>query len=191
MIHIVSGFLRSYTTMMMHCLEAGGLSPVFDAERDQWAVEHGEVNPGNSLREITNETYQRMLAEPREFDGKLVKVLSKYGYLKLPEWPCRVVLMTRHPEEIRQSFHRVFGKPLLFGDEEGNQVPLTDQLYEHIIKGAMADLVVQGIDFTLVRGDNAVENPLTVFGYLKENGWPIDVEKAAAVVKVECRHVVV
>jgi hypothetical protein len=178
--------------MMMHCLEAGGLNPVWDSERDQWASEQGmEVNPGNKMREITDATLASFAYNPAQYEGRLIKLITKYGYLRLPKWDYKVVLMVRDPEEIRQSFARVFDKPLTYTGDNGEQVPLTNELYYHIISGVADDLDKQNIRFTPFNSRMVLERPLAVFRYLKNNGWPIDPERAAVVVQPQHQHVLV
>ena len=192
MIYIISGYMRSYTTMMMHCLEAGGMEVVWDSERDDWASQNGiEVNPDNKLREITDSTLATFWENPAQFDGKVIKILSKYGYLRLPPWEYKVIVMTRNPEEIRQSFHRVFGKPLEYSDPSGESKPLSDDLYEHILRGTLSDLANAGIDALLLSGNTVLKKPLQVFEFLKQNGWPIEPQRAAAEVQPQYQHIAV
>lgn len=192
MIYVVAGFMRSCTSMMMHCLEAGGMHPFWDSERDDWASTNPmEVNPQNQLREITDTTWQDFQANPKKYDGRLLKIITKYGYLRLPKWNYRVVLMVRNPEEIRQSFARVFGKPLTYTGDDGKQIPLTDQLYLHIISGVVSDLMEQKVSFVSFQSSHVLKNPLTAFECLQENGWPVNPKRATSVVKHEHQHVTV
>lgn len=192
MIYIVAGFLRSHTTMMMHCLEAGGLRPFWDSERDDWASSNPvEVNPQNQLREITDTTWEDFQANPKKYDGRLLKIITKYGYLRLPKWDYRVLLMVRNPEEIRQSFARVFGKPLTYTGDDGQETPLSDQLYLHVISGVASDLMEQKIPFVSFQSSQVLKNPLKAFECLQDNGWPINAKKAAKVVNAVHQHVVV
>ena len=50
MIFIVSGFMRTGTSMMMKCLEAGGLEAVFNPTRERmnkdFGDEHDQPNEG-------------------------------------------------------------------------------------------------------------------------------------------------
>ena len=190
MIYVVTGFLRSYTTMMMHCLEAGGMTPVWDSDRDDWAATQGTVNPNNEMREINQNTLDDFRANPARYSGRLIKILSKYGYLNLPPWQYKVLLMMRNPEEIRQSFHRVFDKPLVYTGDNGEQVPLTDEMYYGLIFNTANELVAAGITPVVVKGDKVIANPLGAFNALRDRGWPIDPEKAAAVVQPAERHCV-
>ena len=192
MIYVVAGFLRSHTTMMMHCLEAGGMKSLWDSERDEWAKENGvEVNPRSEMREISDTTLKSFAHNPSRYDGRLIKLITKYGYLRLPAWQYKVILMVRDPEEIRQSFHRVFGKPLTYTGEAGEQVPLTNELYYHVISGVAADLTAQNIPFTPFNSRDVLQKPLGAFRYLAQHGWPIHAENAAAVVQPQHQHVTV
>ena len=192
MIYLTVGFLRSHTTMMMHCLEAGGLRPFWDSERDDWASSNPvEVNPQNQLREITDTTWDDFQANPKKYDGRLLKIITKYGYLRLPKWDYRVVLMVRNPEEIRQSFTRVFGKPLTYTKDDGSEAPLTDKLYYHVISGVTYDLTEANIPFIPFNSRDVLTKPLGAFRYLEQHGWPIQPDNAARVVQAVHQHVVV
>lgn len=190
MIYIVAGFMRSHTTMMMHCLEAGGMTPVWDSERDDWAKEQGvEINPRNEMREIGNETLNSFAQHPERYDGKLIKLITKYGYLRLPKWDYKVILMIREPEEIRASFARVFGKPLVYTGNNGEQQPLTRELYFHLMASVASDLTEQDIPFIPLHSKYVLKSPEGTFKFLKNHGWPIDPLLAAAVVQKEHQHV--
>jgi len=100
MITIVSGFIRSGTSMMMRMLHVGGLPVVFDAERRPADVQ----NP-NGYYESPEfmELSPEGLACVGLLDGKAVKIIAA----GLPHWPAhmpaKVIFMERDVWERAQS----------------------------------------------------------------------------------------
>ena len=102
MILIVSGMPRSGTSLMMRCLEGGGIPVLKNTERDN---KYPEDNP-NGYYEINN--MHRVGAEPRLLhaaDGKAVKVLMPW-LLQLSiedHGSMRVIFMRRNFKELVRS----------------------------------------------------------------------------------------
>lgn len=111
MIYIVTGFMRSGTSMMCECLEAGGMSVVKSESRDRFGAAHSDeryaVNP-NGLYE-PNPGDMQTDGWPRMHDGKAIKVVFPL-ISSLAVHAYKVVAMLREPEEIRQSYEAAFGQ---------------------------------------------------------------------------------
>lgn len=114
MIHVVSGFVRTGTSMMMACLTAGGLTSAFDPARER-LNDHGDEH----YRPNRSGFYELSMREcgkpgwPIQHQGKLIKVMSWFLDSLEPNQEgggYRIVLMHRDPEEIRQSFEAAFGE---------------------------------------------------------------------------------
>ena len=108
-------------------------------------------------------------------EGKLVKVLWG-GLPRLVVHPYRVVFMTRHPEEIRQSYGAFFGN-----------VPGPVQLVVDRYDALMVDAVEmlrnrRDTEVWTFKYREIVKDPRPAFERLHADGWPIDAEKAAAMV---------
>ena len=173
MISIVSGFMRTGTSMMMRALEAGGMEPVYAARRDQkmndrWGDELYSPNQGG-LYELDRASYQHPDFPGPRFDGKLIKLLVG-GMFRLKAGDYRVVFMTRDPEEIRQSHEAFFGRPFD-----------TAQYWQ--IMNRCTGILEQrrDVNLTVFRYEDVVANPLPAFTQLTAAGWPIDATVAAAV----------
>lgn len=117
MIYVVSGYMRSGTSMMMQCLEAGGMSVVRSDERDQLNNVHSDDN----YKPNPNGLYEPSIYEmhqpnwPKQHDGKAVKVVAPFvNNLAIHHY--HVVFMRRDSEEIRQSYEAAFGGKLLCKD---------------------------------------------------------------------------
>lgn len=180
MIYLVGGFMRSGTSMMMRCLEAGGLEAVYSTERDaeneaRWADDKYHPNEGGFCELRAYEYRDPGLLDRCE--GKLVKCLRR-GPLRLPEGrQYSIIIMRRDGEEIRQSAQAIFSAdlPRSYGDEANR-----------LIDGVAAELRKRpNWHVQQVKYRDVVECPRLVFRALD---WPIDADRAAAVVRPElCR----
>ncbi len=175
-LYVVSGFMRTGTSMMMKALEAGGIEACYRQSRDEmkarFADEHYDPNIGG-LFELERGDYKG-LGFPKKYDGKLIKALN-YGVPRMSVMAdgIRVVFMRRDTEEIRQSFEAFFSKPLR--NSERLEKKVLDQIKQ--IKKRRDVLSLDILWYRSVVGD-----PLHHFRILKQSGWPIDIQTAAAVV---------
>jgi len=172
MIYIVSGFMRSGTSMMMSCLEAGGMSVVKSERREEF----GKVHSDDQYAVNANGLYEPDPAEfkesgwPRQHDGKAIKVVVPWlPHLAVHDY--RVVFMRRDPEEIRQSYEAAFGMKLN-----------ADEIQQR------CDLAVERLnnrrDVELIELQYAevIAEPLSTFESLLYAGWPIGPVEAALAV---------
>ena len=112
-VYVVSGFMRSGTSMMMKALEAGGMDAVYRQSRDvmknRFADEEYDPNIGG-LFELERSDYQKP-DFPHGYEGKLIKALRMGpGRMAVMPGGIRVVFMRRDAEEIRQSYMAFFGR---------------------------------------------------------------------------------
>lgn len=175
MLYIVSGFMRTGTSMMMRALEAGGLEAVYSKRRDaEMNARWGQPDylPNDSYYELEAEDYLRGDLEQR-YPGKLVKCLWG-GVIRLPPSDYRVVFMRRPAAEIRVSLLAFFGD-----DYAARQFPDLDKAMNGIV-GVLKDRKsFRSVDVVEYR--DVLADPAKVFRRLKSGGWPIDVKKAAAI----------
>lgn len=184
-LYVVSGFMRTGTSMMMKALEAGGLDAEYQQSRDvmkaRFADEHYDPNIGG-LYELERKDYLSP-GFPKQYEGKLIKALNMeyqneggvVKSMKVMPNGIRVVFMKRDPEEIRQSFDAFFGRQL---PEE--QIETLAQRWETCIERIENRKDVLSLDVFWYR--DVVRKPEKYFKKLKETGWPIDVKKAVSVV---------
>ena len=175
MIYIVSGFMRSGTSMMMKALEAGGMDAVYSRARDvNMNDRFGEADyvPNDSYYELDVDEYRRP-DFPAPYDGRLVKCLCG-GIERLPVGEYRVVYMRRPADEIRLSMTAFFGRP--------NAAAMRHHFDEQMKQ--TADILRDRRSFVSVDEvwyADVIANPLAVFTRLAEIGWPIDPVKSAMV----------
>lgn len=182
MIYLVTGWMRSGTSMMMGALRAGGLEVVHDPSRKEefsvWEDEHYEANP--QYWEPSTEMIKTP-GFPRGHDGKLMKVLwGGLGWLA-PTRGLRVVCMKRDPEEIRQSMEAFWPRtraPEFLSEPGGYEERL--QLTVDILNNRRDVHSVTVLEYA-----DVVADPFAVFRGLEISGWPINHTSAAAHVQPE------
>ncbi len=174
MIYIVSGFMRSGTSMMMEALIAGGLSPAYSPTRDhqlnaKWGDPDVGYTPNTAYYELDGETYNDPNF-PSMFEGRVLKCL--YGGLeRLKVGSYRCVFMRRPHEEIKTSCLAAFGTipPLAAASDF--------DLYIETLIARVRDrrsfLSVDEVWYADVLAD-----PVGAFTRLD---WPIDAIKASAI----------
>lgn len=173
MIYVVSGFMRSGTSMMMEALQAGGMPIVHDHTRDEVndraSDEHYRPNP-NALFEPA---YTREMLEPgwpRQYDGRAVKVVIPF-VPNMSVHDYRVVIMRRDPEEIRQSLEAAFGMKRDL-----------DYLSRRIDEGVKTIYNRKDVrDITELNYRDVVTDPAS----LQALDWPFDLKAAMGVINVD------
>lgn len=176
--YIVSGFMRTGTSMMMAALEAGGMEVSARESREvmrkQYADEFYDPNAGG-LYELEMDDY-RALDFPRQYGGKLIKCLVG-GLDQLCVMPkIKIVFMRRDVEEVVQSYEAFFDQKLLI-----NKLDFQKKM----------DLVIErmhnrkDVEIDVLWYRDVIEHPREAFDALKLSGWPIDAERAAAITNPE------
>ena len=173
MIYLVTGFMRSGTSLMMQALEAGGLPVVRNEARDQITRFHGgfayEANPAG-LYEVSPEEMEQP-GFPRQHDGRAVKVVvAALGHLAVHDY--RVVCMHREARQVVDSAWRAF------------RIKVTAATVRAWVDEGVKTLDNRRDvrDVQHVAYENVLADPALV---LKRLDWPIDAEAAAKVVKPE------
>lgn len=162
--------MRTGTSMMMRALEAGGMETAYKVDRDKmknhFSDEHYDANIGG-LYELERQDYKNP-EFPKKYDGKLIKALN-IGVPRMTVMSngIRVVFMRRDKEEVRQSYDAFFGQQL--------QVQNLDERMEAIKEKILNRKDV--ISFHEFWFRDVIDNPLKHFQILKDEGWPIKVDK--------------
>ena len=183
-VYIVSGFMRSGTSMMMLALQGGGMIADFDPARDNRLNNRfadGNYNPNEGgFFELSRKSYKDP-DFPLRYRGLLIKALfgamaGLPGHLGLK---YKIAYMLRDPEEIRQSYEAFFRRG----------APAAHRHYEPLMEKVQG-ILTQRRDVTLtpLQYREVVDNPLDAFEHLALVGWPIEPEAAASVVNPDlCR----
>ena len=172
--YIVSGYMRTGTSMMMQALEAGGLKTAFNPIRNKMNKQHGDKdykpNPGG-FYELSRKEYSQY-GFPRMYQGKLIKCLWG-GLWKFFPGDYLIVFMRRDPEEIRQSYEAFFDQPP--PPSFKNFKDITKDTLEYI--KVRKDMQVLEINYR-----DVIDNPKKIFTQIKKFGFPININKATKVV---------
>lgn len=182
-LYVVSGFMRTGTSMMMRALEAGGMDARYRQSRDEmknrYADERYDPNVGG-LYELARQDYRR-LGFPHGYEGHLIKALNTgVPSMSVMSHGIRVVFMRRDSEEIRQSYLAFFNRELL-------EAPNLDRKMEDIIERIQNRKDVLSLDVFWYR--EIVAQPQKHFEALAAHGWPVNPATAAAMVEPAlCRY---
>lgn len=175
MIYVVSGYMRSGTSMMMKCLSAAGLEACYSRQKDDILNMRYERDGYLPNPEGFFELGRKEFKNPefvKKYSGKLIKVLH-WRLETLPSYNYKVVFMTRDPKEIEVSYLKMFQR----------RPPFVLQKYDELVNRCVESLESNGIDVILVDHRDVIENPLSVFNEMKEKAWPItDIDKAVSAV---------
>jgi hypothetical protein len=175
-LYAVGGFMRTGTSMMMKCLEAGGLRAAKRTSRDTMKDRFGddEYNPNiGGLYELERRDYLKF-DFPRGYEGMVLKALN-HGIPKMEVMPngIRCVFMRRPAEEIRQSYAAFFNRQI-------RNIANLDRNMESIIGRINNRKDV--LSLHVFWYGEVVGDPEYHFALLQSSGWPIDVRKAASIV---------
>ena len=163
----------------MRCIEAGGLEAVFNEKLDAiWQLTAGtdDYNPNPNGYYHSEDDQTDWPSFHRDHKGKVIKI-PRADLAIVPRGKYKLVFMVRNPKEIIASM-RKFSPYVSWGDMERNAY-----LYD-IVKKATLDRIRDRGDYDIleVQYADVVENPKNEFEKIRDFGFPIDVEKAAAMV---------
>lgn len=175
-LYLVINVHRSGSSMMMCCLEAGGLVAVYDKTQD--AMNHSAPtdyvpNPNGFYQfnqEVTPAFYE-------QYKGNLVKYpVRKIN--NLPPGNYKVILLHRNPEEIRTSMSK--WTPF---ESWGNNETLT--YFYDLFMSTVKSILSKRNDVKLLEVNyrDIINSPSATFEAIKNFGFPIDVNKC--VLKVD------
>ena len=172
-ITVVVSYMRSGSSMMMGCLEAGGI-PTYHDHKTEMNTTHGDEkykpNAGGFFEMSPNQAIAKDFIANAA--GKAVKLLRSAA-LHLPEHDYRVVVLWRHPEESRQSYEA-------FANDRWPLGEVTYTQYRESWKRLVETLRERpDMDVQTLNMRDVVFRPERELASL---GWPIDVKKAAAYV---------
>jgi hypothetical protein len=173
--YIVSGYMRTGTSMMMQCISgSSNLEIEYDEIREELNKRYGDEFYLPNPRGFFELALDRVLriGFPREFEGKLIKVLYG-GLMSLVAGDYKIVFMMRDKEEIRQSYEAFFdmGPPKLL------------EHYDELMKDTIERADTRNdTDIVVFNYRDVVDQPQEKFQILKDRGWPIDVSQAASIV---------
>ena len=184
MIYVVSGMCRSGTSMVMHALIKGGIPAIYDIGKADarllWLKEKGyDANPDGLFELYKSSLLKRF---PNDLNKECVKIQDWQweGLSGEAKDGILVVYMLRNKTSVFKSCAAFTGS-MNFEKLEvrySSQFDIIEQIE------ARTDVV----SVTVLNYENVVKNPDYGFGLLKTHGFPINVTRAASVVKPEYAH---
>lgn len=179
-IYIVTSLHRSGSSMMMRCLEAGGMEVVCDKSADydldeQFGSDGYAPNP-NGYYQMPHDLFEHAnLTEM--LSGKVVKIyLDMLNSLPVADY--KIIFMRRNQKEILASMAKMSGGEHLGYEQENVE---NDSIFVEEKKSQFS----LRPDFNIIEIDYAelVKNPEESFSKIKEFGFPIDITKACEMVE--------
>lgn len=175
-ITVVSGLPRSGTSLMMRMLEAGGLPPLTDHERQP-----DDDNP-NGYYEFED---VKAIADSADWlqqaDGRAVKMVYRLLQHLPSDREFRVIFMRRHPDEILQSQKRMLQRNGIETEVPDDQLKA---LFERELQQFYAWLPSQPHLKTInVSYNDLLANPVTVLSHINRHlDYSLDVDAMASVI---------
>jgi hypothetical protein len=210
MIYVVSGYMRSGTTMMMEALVTGGLTGAYREDGDIYSLRAGKL-----LYELGRCPNCLPSIKVVQSEGRIQVGVSSKREKPCQGYPCIIDFRT-YPQDYEERVVKVLcntqGSYLQDVLKDGPKYKVLFMLRDPIeIKASMesffrrpAPSMVQDPETYLthveemfrsapysklqVQFRKVVEEPLAWFKFMKAMGWPIDPEAAAATVNEEEYH---
>ncbi len=173
--YVVAGMKRTGTSMMMECLEKGGLEICWDKERDGKVHLEQPNNPNIHFYELDVPEAAWLPLAP--YKGKCVKLMGT-RCLGRKAAPLKVLYIARDPEARAHSLWAACG------EMKGRSY--YDRLRtQHVKELSVSDEIDT---LSILDYDDVLKHPLKSFCALRNDGWPIDPVKAASGVNPELKH---
>jgi len=184
MLYVVAGHRRTGTSAMMQALENGGMDACYAQTSNQDPYPDIKVcrwYPGDHY-ELTDAD-QKDESFPRTYDGKLIKSLN-FGVIGMRTMDngIKVIYMRRNAEEVRQSHYGFYPKFNWVGFNAEHYSNIDDAIVENIVNRRDVR------SLNTVWYQELIDDPVRIFSSLKNNGWDIDVDKAAKVIDIKKKH---
>lgn len=175
-VYLVTSLHRSISSMMMRCLEAGGMDMVSGREQDKMNINAAILNPKyipnpNGFYAMDDEEEFERSDFFAEYANKLLKIPPN-RLLGLPKGDCWIIFIKRNPEEILASMKKF----LPF-----NLFPFEPAIwfYDPVVGALIKKLKAKGYRISIVDYSEVIKNPTKTFQKLK---LPINIRKAVKMV---------
>lgn len=185
MIYVVSGFMRSGTSMMMNALKAGGIQPYYSIARERM-MEAGNkvrnINP-DKFYEVGQQEYMRFGMVSEVPDECSIKIMAIGLPILAAAKGYRIIYMRRDPDAIRASYNDKFP-----ADNFDRMFPTWPGHYWQLLDGVRGIMQARrDVYLTELWYDDVVDDPEKTVDLLIASGYPI-VNRAAAIDYITPEH---
>ena len=172
-VYVVTGRVRSGTSMMMHASIMGGMDAVYGNKRIPKETGY-DPNPNGYFEGVPDDMPD--FPDRVAWDGKLFKRIGvAFQDLIHTGVRAKAIFMMRDTAEVKASAAKMIGNHKVNEDPEGMLAKMREDV-------PTADIIV-------VNYADVIADPLREMTKLAEWGWPIDPVKAASVVNTNLyRH---
>ncbi len=184
MIYIVAGIARSGTSMMMEALDAGGIPAIHNREAPQYGPDDYPFHKTHSHEGWDHTLAKRYGKDKKQWmqalQGHCIKLPNRYVRAhRFPDQETRVVWMDRDSKEIVASRH-ISGRGAV--GTWAQRIASFDNLRKGIREYLFDQQPAYIKSVTCLWYPDVIENPRREFQKLVDADWPIDLDKAVAIV---------
>jgi len=185
MIYVVSGMVRTGTSMMMHALIKGGIPAIYEVGKDISVKARITREYDPNIDGMFELSYGMLLQRfPDDLDGEAVKIHDSQ-WLGLRDKYAKnglsVVYMIRKPNDVLSSLCR-----LTFKDKPTRKEVARANFQINVAKNVANRKDVKAL--VVMKYEDVLDYPRKCFEYLVNEGFPINVERAMSVVKPSACH---
>lgn len=184
MIYVVCCTPRTGSSAFLEGVEAGGMSVATSAARDGFIARHSDcqyqVNPHSLYEPDPAELFEH--GWPKQHDGQAIKLVAPFGRMDVFRFvglmsvhQYRVVFLKRDAEEVRQSYEAVVQR----------RIPWLTTEYIERVSGTALEHLRNRRDCVEVVEINHLDLMAEPAAAYRRTGWPLDPERAAAVIDIE------
>jgi len=166
-VYLIVNIHRSGSSMLMRCLEAGGLKAVYDKSSDvmNYSAPKDYIPNPNGFYQFNGEINSSFYEMNK---GKLIKYPIRQ-ITNLPVGKYKIILLKRNPKEIRKSMER-WTPFSSWGNDEA-----TTYIYNKYMNGVKTILEQRSdVELIEVNYKNIVNSPLETFEFIRDSGWDIN-----------------
>jgi hypothetical protein len=167
MIYLVINNHRSGSSMLMRCLEAGGIDPVYNKASDlmNFSAPYDYIPNPNGFYQFNGEVNAAFY---HLYYGRLIKC-PIHEATQLPPGEYKVILLTRDAAEVRASMAR-WTPFQSWGKAE------TVTYFQDEFMAALKSKLTARVDMDIIEVEyrDIVNSPEETFAFIQSSGWPID-----------------
>jgi hypothetical protein len=179
-VYLISNIHRSGSSMMMRCLEAGGLSVACDDSQEDLNYAHntGDYVPNPNGFYALQEDFNN-IDVVQKYKNKALKYPFRL-LMNLPEDENKynILFLKRNPDEIRMSMNAFM--PNQPWGSDATILELYDTYFDTLLYKISKK---KNVSLVILNYRDIVSNPQKEFQKLFDANWPLDIQKASSMVE--------